>query len=117
MSSGQWVYRLEPNNTWTPVLQLSTMSGQADAKTIGDVTHILIANTTAKLASIEYVPALNTYQLWSQRPTLTSVYTGETGTIDVDSTGRMWLATETNAQHRGLLQRLPVFGRSAVPSP
>ena len=29
------------------------------------------------------------------RPTHTPVYVGETGTIDIDSTGRMWLATES----------------------
>ena len=47
------------------------------------------------MVSIEYVPASNTYQLWSVRPTPTPVTVGETGTIAVDSTGKMWLATES----------------------
>jgi len=31
-SSGTWLFRLESNNTWTPVLKVSTMKGKADAK-------------------------------------------------------------------------------------
>ncbi len=93
-SSGQWVFRLEPNNTWTPVLKVSTLKGRADAKASGDLTHILIVSSSAQVVTIEYVPALNTYQLWPGNPTPTSVFAGETGTLEVDSTGRLWLATD-----------------------
>ena len=41
------------------------------------------------------IAASKTYLPWSERPAPTPVITGETGTIDIDSTGRMWLATET----------------------
>jgi hypothetical protein len=94
--SGSWLFRLEPNNTWTPVLRLSGSNGRADTKVVGDVTHVLIVGSTSRLVSIEYVPGSHTYQFWSQRPTETAVFVGSTGTIDVDSTGRMWLATNSN---------------------
>ena len=94
--TGSWLFRLEPNNTWTPVLQLTSLRGKADTKAIGNLTHVLIAGpTTSQVVSIEYVPASNTYQLWSVRPTPTPVTVGETGTIAIDSTGKMWLATES----------------------
>jgi len=94
--SGTWLFRLEPNNTWTPVLQVSSLKGRADTKAIGNITHVLVAGASqSALVSLEYVPALNNYQLWSVRPTATSVFVGETGTIDIDSTGKMWLATES----------------------
>ncbi len=94
--TGTWLFRLEPNNTWTPVLQVTSLRGKADTKAIGNITHVLVAGTSSsQLVSLEYVPASNTYQLWSARPTPTPVYVGETGTIDLDSTGRMWLATDS----------------------
>ena len=94
--NGTWLFRLEANNTWTPVLQLTSLKGKADTKSIGNITHVLVAGTsTSQLVSIEYVPASNNYQPWSVRPTPTTVYVGETGTIDIDSTSRMWLATDS----------------------
>ena len=96
LPAGTWLCRLEPDGTWAFVLQLSSNSGtRADTKVVGDVTHVLMDNSTPSLVSLEYVAASNTYQLWSERPTPTPAYVGETGTIDVDSTGRMWLATES----------------------
>ena len=94
---GTWLLRLEPDNTWAFALQVSSSSGsRADVKVVGDVAHVLLNHSSPELVSIEYVPALGTYQLWSERPTPTSVYVGETGTIDMDSTGRLWLGTEFN---------------------
>ncbi len=94
--SGTWLFKLENNNTWTAKFQITSLKGKADTKAIGNVTHVLVAGTSSsQLVSLEYVPATGEYQLWSQRPTPTSVYVGETGTIDVDSTGRMWLATDS----------------------
>ena len=94
---GTWLLRLERDNTWSPVLQLSSNAGsKADVKAVGDVAHILLNNSTPELVSVQYDPASNTYQPWSERPTHTPVVIGdETGTIDIDSTGRMWLATDT----------------------
>ena len=96
--SGTWLFKLENNNTWTAKFQITSLKGKADTKAIGNVTHVLVAGTSSsQLVSLEYVPATGEYQLWSQRPTPTSVYVGETGTIDVDSTGRMWLATDSSS--------------------
>ena len=94
------MWRLEANDSWTNVLHLSnSTSARADAKANGDVTHILLHGSSPVLISVEHVPASNTYQLWSARnvPTPVALPGSETATIDIDSTGRMWLATETAA--------------------
>lgn len=98
--SGTWVWRLEADNSWTNVLQLSSSTGtRADVKAIGGVAHVLLYGSSPSLVSIEYVSATTTYQLWSARPTPTAISLpdSETATIDVDSTGRMWLATENGS--------------------
>ncbi len=95
-TAGTWLWKLEANNTWTSVLQLSSSTTRhADVKPVGNVAHILLYGGTTQLVSVEYVAG--TYQLWTTRPTATSVSLpsgNETATIDIDSTGRMWLATE-----------------------
>lgn len=96
--TGTWLWRLESDHTWTSVLRLSASTGvQADAKRVGNVTHILLHGSAPQLVSVEYVPATNTYVAWSVRPTPTSISLSgsEIATIDIDSTGRMWLATES----------------------
>ena len=96
-SSGEWLFRLEPTNTWTPVLLVSTHTGRADTLVVGDVTHVLIVGTSqSEMVSLEYLPGLQTYQLWSVRPTETPVSLGTTGTLAMDSTGRLWLSTPYN---------------------
>jgi len=97
-SSGTWVWRLD-GTAWTNVLQLSaSTSVHADVKAVGAVSHVLLFNYgTSQLASIEYVPATQTYQFWTTRPanvSLPLVGGTETATLDVDSQGRMWLATD-----------------------
>ncbi|HUS83435.1 MAG TPA: LamG domain-containing protein, partial [Dehalococcoidia bacterium] len=96
-SSGTYLWRLEGDNSWTSALKLSdSTNARADAKAVGGVTHILLHDSTPELTSVQHVPAGNTYQLWPTRSTATSVSLpgSETATIDIDSTGRMWLATE-----------------------
>ena len=93
-SNGTWVFRLETNNTWTPVLKVSGTKGRSEAKANGDLTHILIVGGTRQIVTIQYVPALNTYRLWAPNPTPVDVFIGETGSLEVDSTGRLWLATD-----------------------
>ena len=98
-SAGAWLWRLD-STTWTPVLKLSTnASVRADVKPagspVGSVVHILLYNgSSADLASVQY--SAGTYQAWTSRPGLTSLPLSgsETATIDIDSTGRMWLATQ-----------------------
>lgn len=98
-SSGTWLWRLD-ETAWTKVLQLSTRTGvRADCRAVDDVTHVLLfAGASTQVASLEFVPGQpGTYQLWSQRPGLVDVTlsTGvETATFDVDSTRRMWLASD-----------------------
>ncbi len=93
-SARMWLFRLEPDNTWTPILQIASVGGKADVKVDGDLAHVLIVGSTPELVSLEYNAASRTYQLWSQRTTPTPVVVGDTATIDVDSTGRMWMATQ-----------------------
>ena len=97
--------RLQPDNSWTNVLKLSdSTTADADVKPVGDVVHVLIDRrhnvTSLELVSVQYVPAGNTYQLWPTRTTTTSISLpsdSETSTIDIDSTGRMWLATDNGS--------------------
>src|SRR5262249_27550681 len=91
-------WRLEPTHQWTNVLRLSSnTTTRADAKTIDDLTHVLLYSSSPQLISLEYVPSLNTYRLWSIHPTATSITLSgsEIATIDVDSLGRMWLSSES----------------------
>jgi len=103
--AGTWVWRLdetETARTWTPVLQLSTQTDtQADVKSIGGVAHVLLYGGAPALVSIEYVAVSRTYQPWTTRPTPAALSLGtgtETATLDIDSTGRMWLATESGTE-------------------
>ncbi len=70
---------------------------QADTKVVGNLVHVLLYGAAPELVSIEFVGG--SYQPWSLRPTSTSLSlpNSEIATIDVDSTGRMWLATENGA--------------------
>ncbi len=97
-SGGTWVSRLDGPD-WTPILRLSTSSFLTDVKATGDVTHILLEKDDgSKLASVQYVPGSpGTYEFWSPRPSLADIALSsdaETATIDVDSTGRMWVASD-----------------------
>ena len=69
------------------------------------------ARRVTELVSIEYVAGNNTYKLWSTRPTATvdRLPGSETATIDIDSTGRMWLSTETSSDIVVVLQRRAVL--------
>ena len=96
-SSGTWLWRLE-GSTWTEALQLSTETGtKADVKSAGDVSHILLYDSSPELVSVEYVGG--DYQLWSTRPVSVPIPLpdSEIASIDIDSAGRMWLATESGS--------------------
>ncbi len=91
--SGSWLRRLD-GDTWTDVLQLSTNTGtKADVKAVGDDAHVLLfAGATSQLVSLHY--GANTYSI-SSGPTSITLDSGvEIATIDIDSTGRMWLASD-----------------------
>ena len=62
----------------------------------GIVSHILLYSASPELYSVQYNTTTNTYEPWASRTTGTAIAlpSSETATIDVNSTGRMWLATE-----------------------
>ena len=97
-SAGTWLWKLQ-GTAWTPVLKLSDRTDtKADAKPLGNVVHILLyAGTDTQLVSVEY--SGGSYQLWTSRtaPSPLSLSGSEIATIDINSTGRMWLATENDA--------------------
>ncbi len=98
--AGTWVWRLNPDDTWSPVTRISSSTtAKADALADGDVTHILLHSSSPELVSIEYDSVNDTYEPWSQRatPTAVSLSGSETATIAIDSADRMWLATENGA--------------------
>ena len=97
-SAGTWLWKLD-GTTWTEVLRLSDRTDiKADALVQGAAAHVLLyAGTNTELVSVEY--SAGTYQLWSLRPAASplSLSGSEIATIEIDSTGRMWLATENDA--------------------
>jgi hypothetical protein len=98
--TGTWLWRLGADNRWTNVLRLSSStSAKADVRPVGELAHVLLHAGSSQLVSLQYVAAQQTYLLWTQRPTPTtlSVSGSEIATIDVDSTARMWLATESSS--------------------
>ncbi|MCB9333943.1 MAG: DNRLRE domain-containing protein, partial [Lewinellaceae bacterium] len=95
--TGTHLWRLD-GTTWTDMLTLSAATNtNADCKVDGALVHILLyQGTSSNLVSVEYVPMSSTYQLWTTRPTPSPVTLDagvETATIDIDGTGRMWLAS------------------------
>jgi hypothetical protein len=99
-STGTKLWRLD-GTTWTNVLHLSNSANTfADTKVIGNITHILLyRGTTSELVSVEYVPSTHTYKLWTVRSTTVTINLDagvETATIDIDSYGRMWLASDAS---------------------
>ncbi|HEX8040797.1 MAG TPA: LamG-like jellyroll fold domain-containing protein [Chryseosolibacter sp.] len=99
-SEGTFIWRLD-GTTWTNVLNISSSSNtKADCKPVGNVCHILLVREypfASQLVSVEYNPSTGNYGLWSQRPSTTQITLDdglETATIDIDNTGRMWLASD-----------------------
>ena len=107
--AGTYLWRLD-GTTLTKLMKLSDPSNTfADAKALGNVTHILVvqgiadetAINSAELVSIQFKdnsPLLPTYEPWTVRTsnvpiTLDSEF-DEAATIDIDSQGRMWLASD-----------------------
>jgi hypothetical protein len=97
--TGTWVFRLD-GTTWTPQLKISTnTSSHADVKLDGDVAHILLyEGTKSQLANVQFDTGLHNYKMWSQQPQLVNInFTSgvETATLDRDSTGRLWIASDS----------------------
>lgn len=101
-SSGTWIYHLDGTN-WTQTQQITTSkSVHADVKVVGDLLHVLLFNGQAsQLATLQYDSGPdNRFEPWSVQPTLTNVTLSsgvETATLEVDSTGRMWIASDASS--------------------
>jgi hypothetical protein len=100
-SSGTSVFRLN-GTSWTASQQITGGTNyHADVKLVGDLAHVLLYNgTSSQLASLQYNPSNNRFEPWASRPQLVSVPLSsgvETATIDVDSTGRMWIASDASS--------------------
>ena len=97
-AAGTWLWKLQ-DTTWTRVLSLSAATNvKADVKVVGSVVHALLyAGTNTQLVSVQY--AGGTYQPWAARPAVApiSLPNSEIATIDLDTQGRMWLASENDA--------------------
>ena len=96
--SGTHVWRLG-DTQWTRAVKLSEATDtRADVKRTGGVTHVLLyRGAQSELASLEYEAGGDTYRLWPKRdaPVGLALDPGvETATIDVDLSGRMWLASD-----------------------
>ncbi len=88
---------------WIDVLHLSDSTNtNADIRAIGNITHILLfQGWNSELVSVEYDTMKKMYQPWSERPDPVSINLeklGETATIDIDSSGRMWLASDDETE-------------------
>jgi len=88
---------------WVNVLYLSDSTNTAaDIRAIGNVTQILLyQGWDSELVSVEYDAKNKRYKLWSIRPHAVSIHLerlGETATIDIDSSGRMWLASDDETE-------------------
>ena len=106
---GTWIWRLNPDDTWSNVLQISNNTNvQADAKSVGGVTHILLHGPSPELVSVQYNAAGNTYEPWSSRPAATpvSLPNSEIATIDLDSDRSHVARDRERREPQRLLQRL-----------
>jgi hypothetical protein len=97
VTGGTFLWRLDGTN-WTQILRLSTKNARADCIVQGNVTHIfLFLGQSSELMSVEYDVSTGTYIPWNKRKTKVDLVLDmgvETGTIALDSTGRMWLASD-----------------------
>ena len=71
-------------------------------KLVGDLAHVLLYNgTSSQLATLQYDSGPdNRFEPWSLRPQLVNVSLSsgvETATLEVDSTGRMWIASDASS--------------------
>ncbi|WP_276499515.1 InlB B-repeat-containing protein [Pontibacter litorisediminis] len=99
---GTHIWRLD-GKTWTKVLAISPSDyTRADCKVQGNNAHILLyrgASLPSQLVSVEYSSVSGNYAPWSQRASNVSLSLDagvKTATIDIDGTGRMWLASNGN---------------------
>jgi uncharacterized repeat protein (TIGR01451 family) len=98
-SAGTWLWKLE-DITWIEVQKLSTSTSvRADVKSLGDSAYILLfepsAVSSTKLATVQFSDG--TYQAPVISAALSMSGGSEVATMDIDSTGRMWVSVNNAA--------------------
>ena len=102
-ATGTKLWRLD-DGAWRETLHLSDLTGtKSDVRALENTAHVLLhKGEDSELVSIEYDMARRAYRPWSARPDAVPIPlpSAETATIDVDASGRMWLAyaDETEVQ-------------------
>lgn len=95
---GTWVFRLD-GTTWTATQKISTnKSTHADVRIVDDFAHVLLYDgTKTQFATLQYDSVDNRFEAWTQQPNVVNVPLSkgvETATIEADSTGRLWIASD-----------------------
>ena len=95
---GTWLYRLDGAN-WTQTQKISaSKSTHADIKVVGDLANVLLYDgVKSQFATLEYNAGLNQFEAWASQPNLVNIPLSkgvETATIEADSTGRLWIASD-----------------------
>lgn len=100
IESGTHIWRLD-GTSWSPALKISSSTSvEADCKMLDNVCHIFLwrkPNNASQLVSVEYNPSSKTYEPWNNRASTVFINLdsgSETATIDIDTKGRMWLASD-----------------------
>jgi len=106
IESGTKLWRLEENK-WINLLHISYYTDiKADTRAIGNLAHILLFHgAESELVSLEYDVVRKVYKPWIERSCPARIElenASETATFDLDSSGRMWVASdnETDIQVR-----------------
>jgi len=100
-SSGTSVFRLD-GTSWTATQQITSENNfHADVEVVGDLVHVLLFDdSNSQLATLQYDGLDNRFEPWALRPQLVNVpisSSAETATLEVDSTGRMWVAYDVSS--------------------
>lgn len=95
---GTFVYRLD-GTTWTQTQKISTSkSTHADVKVVDDLAYVLLyQGTSSQFATLEYNASDNQFEAWAPQPNVVNIPLSkgvETATIEADSTGRLWIASD-----------------------
>ncbi len=95
---GTFVFRLD-GTKWTQTQKVSaSKSTHADVKMDGDLAYVLLYDgTKTQFATLQYDTLDNQFEAWSQQPNVVNVPLSsgvETATIEEDSTGRLWIASD-----------------------
>src|SRR3954471_4951360 len=96
--AGTFVYRLD-GTSWTATQKISaSKNAHADIKIVDDLAYVLLyAGVNSQFATLEYNPSDNEFEAWAPQPNLVNVTLSkgvETATIEADTTGRLWIASE-----------------------